>query len=152
MSYIIKCCTLFDITNTGVLHRKPPSNIDETQLSIWQSNRNRQVNFDTLLQVINLRSQPENTTDVIKEKINFKEFNKFGFLFENEEDQDMFSFTFSINHKNVFDDGISNLGALYSDCDGVPMIKIGTEWNKLPNFLDTSPELSNIYFEVLSDE
>jgi hypothetical protein len=89
---------------------------------------------------------------VITEKINFKEFSKFGFLFEGEEDQTMFSFTFSINHKNVFDDGISNLGALYSDCDGVPMIKIGTEWDKLPNFLDTSPELSNIYFEVLEDE
>jgi hypothetical protein len=127
-------------------------NIDEVQLATWQLNRNRQVNFDTLLQVINLRSQPEDTSTVITEKINFKEFSKFGFLFEGEEDQTMFSFTFSINHKNVFDDGISNLGALYSDCDGVPMIKIGTEWDKLPNFLDTSPELSNIYFEVLEDE
>ena len=152
MSYIIKCYTLFDITNTGVLHRKPPVNIDEVQLATWQLNRNRQVNFDTLLQVINLRSQPEDTSTVITEKINFKEFSKFGFLFEGEEDQPMFSFTFSINHKNVFDDGITNLGALYSDCDGVPMIKIGTEWDKLPNFLDTSPELSNIYFEVLEDE
>jgi hypothetical protein len=127
-------------------------NIDEVQLATWQLNRNRQVNFDTLLQVINLRSQPEDTSTVITEKINFKEFSKFGFLFEGEEDQAMFSFTFSINHKNVFDDGITNLGALYSDCDGVPMIKIGTEWDKLPNFLDTSPELSNIYFEVLEDE
>jgi len=31
------------------------------------------------------------------------------------------------------------------------MVKTGREWNKLPDFLDTSPELKNIYFEVLSD-
>jgi len=43
------------------------------------------------------------------------------------------------------------LGGLYSDCEGVPMIKVGTEWDKLPNFLDTSPELRNIYFEVIHE-
>jgi hypothetical protein len=32
------------------------------------------------------------------------------------------------------------------------MIKIGSEWEKLPNFLDVTPELRNIYFEVLNDE
>jgi hypothetical protein len=32
------------------------------------------------------------------------------------------------------------------------MIKVGTEFEKLPNFLDTTPELKNIYFEVINDE
>ena len=52
----------------------------------------------------------------------------------------------------VFDNGIDELGLLFEDCDGVPMIKQGTEWEKLSTFLDTSPELKNIYFEVLSNE
>jgi hypothetical protein len=32
------------------------------------------------------------------------------------------------------------------------MIKVGTEWDKLPSFLDTSPELRNIYFEVINEK
>lgn len=74
----------------------------------------------------------------------------FGFLFEQQEDEEYpcWSFEFDIQHPSVFDDGISELGALYSDCDMVPMIKCGTEWDKLPAFLDTSEELRNIYFKV----
>jgi len=30
------------------------------------------------------------------------------------------------------------------------MIKCHTEWNQLPMFLDTSDELRNIYFKVLT--
>jgi len=121
----------------------------------WQRARNQQCNFDTILQLISLRSQPEDITDPKLLKIQFKEFDKFGFLFENETSDDTYncwSFDFSISHQSVFDDGISELGCLYVDCDSVPMILIGTEWNKLPAFLDTSIELRNIYFEVISNE
>lgn len=149
--FAIRCYTLFDITNTGIFSRKAPSDLDSEKLSSWQKNRNRQVNLDTLLQVISLRSQPENITTVTKFKINFKEFQKFGFMYETEDDTECYSFDFSVNHKNVFDDGISNLGYLFDDCSGVPMLKVGTEWEKLPTFLDTSPELRNVYFEVISN-
>ena len=53
---------------------------------------------------------------------------------------------------SVFDDGVRGLGYLYEDCDNVPMIRCGTEWDKLPEFLDTSPELRNIYFEVMLND
>ena len=78
------------------------------------------------------------------------EFDKFGFLFEQEENEfyPVWNFSFTIQHPKVFDDGISELGALYKDCDGVPMILCQTEWSKLPNFLDGSDELRNVYFKV----
>lgn len=84
--------------------------------------------------------------------VNFNEETEFGFLFEQEDtDQSCWVFEFEIMHPSVFDDGISDLGALYNDCDGVPMIKCGTEWDKLPAFLDTTPEMRNIYFKMISD-
>lgn len=152
MSYRIKCHTLFDITNTGVANRKIPSTLSIDEIDDWKKRRNTQSNYDTLLQVLGLRSQPEDISRVIKSTVDFTDTDKFGFLFESETPQSYWSFEFSIFHTSVFDDGINELGALYSDCDNVPMIKVGTEWDKLPEFLDISPELRNIYFEVLSNE
>lgn len=152
MRTIIKCHTLFDITSTGVTNRKPPIDLSEEKRNEWVLNRNRQNNFDTLIQVISLRTQPEDITKTSVTEVDFSTDTKFGFLFENEDPQQTWSFTFSIYYSNVYNDGIDELGALYSDCDGVPMLKIGTEWDKLPSFLDTSPELRNVYFEVISNE
>lgn len=148
MSYRITCYTLFDITHTGVLNRsKPGDGIDHDQ---WLKDRNTQANFDTVLQVINLRSQPELITNPKKIEIRFDEFDNFGFLFQQIENETYpcWQFTFDIMHHSVFNDGESELGALYNDCHGVPMILCGTEWNKLPTFLDVSPELKNIYFRI----
>lgn len=149
MSLKIRCYTLFDITKTGVTNRRNSNNPDPK----WQIQRNTQCNFDTILQVTSLRSQPENITDPTQHSIVFSEFDKFGFLFEEEtEPQSCWTFDFTVNFRSVFDDGINEFGYLYSDCEGVPMITIGTEWVKLPTFLDASPELRNIYFEEVHDE
>lgn len=148
MSYRITCYTLFDITKTGVPNRYKPG-IDDNYEQ-WVQNRNTQCNFDTILQAISLRSQPENITNPKKTQIKFNEFDNFGFLFEQEgqETYPCWYFQFEIQHPSVFDNGINELGALYNDCDGIPMIHCGTEWNKLPKFLDSSPELKNIYFTI----
>ena len=151
MRTIIKCHTLFDVTNTGITNRKPPINIPEDKLLDWQHDRNKQNNFDTLVQVISLRTQPEEISKPIVTEVDFTD-DKFGFLFNDEEPQQSWNFTFTVYYKNVYNDGINELGLLYDDCDGVPMLKIGTEWDKLPNFLDVSPELRNVYFEVISNE
>jgi len=152
MSYRIRCYTLFDITKTGVLNRKAPSTYTAEELKVWECRRNTQANYDTILQVISLRSQPEENTDTQEKTINFKEFQNFGFLFDEEEDRTCWYFDFSILHTKVFYDGIHELGSLNTDASGVPIIKTETAWAKLPNFLDTSPELRNIYFEILRDE
>lgn len=148
MSYTITCYTLFDITPSGVLARhKAPDNADVKE---WTHKRNTQCNFDTIVQAISLRSQPDVTKQPKKIKIKFNDFDKFGFLFEQEDDieYDCWVFEFDVQHHSVFNDGVSELGYLYTDCSTIPMIKCGTEWSKLPAFLDTTDELRNIYFEI----
>jgi hypothetical protein len=147
----IRCYTLFDIKYTGVFNRKAPLEYDVEQIAEWNKTRNQQVNLDTILQIISLRGQPENISEVTNIDIDFASFKNFGFLYQNEEPQKCSVFDFSVNHKSVFNNGSDDLGYLYEDCDEVPMLKIGSEWEKLPNFLDTSPELKNIYFEVIED-
>ena len=71
MSYIITCYTLFDITQTNVPNRQRPEvdkDVDE-----WRYKRNTQSNFDTIQQVISLRSQPEVLRKPKKELIRFDE-------------------------------------------------------------------------------
>jgi hypothetical protein len=152
MSYTITCYTLFDITPTGVVNRNRP--VEDEEIASWLYKRNTQCNFDTVLQAISLRSQPEITRMPEKTQIRFDEFTDFGFLFEQKEDElyNCWSFDFQIQHASVFNDGINDLGALHSDCDTVPMIKTDTVWDKLPAFLDTSVELKNIYFKVVKYE
>lgn len=148
MSFKISCYTLFDITNTGVLNRSKPD--PELALTDWLLKRNTQCNFDTILQAISLRSQPEIVKIPELIKIKFNDFQEFGFLFEQQDNEEYncWTFDFEIQHLSVFDNGISELGALYGDCDGIPMLKVGTEWEKLPEFLDTTDELKNIYFKI----
>ena len=146
---IITCYTLFDITQTGVLNRnKPPADQNE---EAWLYKRNTQSNFDTILQAISLRSQPEIITLPKKCEFKFDEFENFGFLFEQLDDEKYtyWKFDFSIQHPSVFNDGINELGYLYNDCHGVPMIKCKTEWNKLPNHIDCTPELKGCPFTTV---
>jgi hypothetical protein len=151
MTYRIQCYTLFDITNTGVLNRSKPA--DVTDEETWRHKRNTQANFDTVLQSISLRSQPDVISKPEKINIRFDKFQNFGFLFEQleEETYPCWHFEFDVYHNSVFDNGIIEFGFLYSDCDRVPMILCGTEWDKLPPFLDTSTELRNIYFTLKND-
>ena len=152
MSFKVSCYTLFDITQTGIVNRSRPGDNDD--MEIWLHKRNTQCNFDTILQVISLRSQPEDIETPTLLKIKFNEYDYFGFLFEEEGDKEhnCWTFNFTVHHPSVFYDGISELGYLYADCDQVPMIKTNTAWNKLPSFLDSSDELRNIYFKVLEND
>jgi len=151
MSYTIACYTLFDITQTNVRNRARPE--EDQMLQAWLYKRNTQCNFDTILQVISLRSQPEVLDSPKQIDIRFDEFKEFGFLFEQEDNATYpaWVFKFTVQHPSVFYDGINELGSLYRDCDQVPMIKNKTEWEKLSAFLDTSDELKNIHFEVLKN-
>ena len=149
----LRCYTLFDIAHTGVTNRRTPLNLSESQVHQWNIDRNKQCNFDTILQAISLRSQPEQITKPTKIKVTEDNFENFGFLFEALSDRvSCWVFEFTVSHASVFNDGISELGALYVDCDSIPMINGLDEWNKLPSFLDTKLEMRNIYFEVISHE
>jgi hypothetical protein len=153
MSYRIRCYTLFDITKTGIVNRKPPINGSAEQIKKWEHSRNTQSNFDTVIQIVSLRSQPEEISTPLAKKIELKKSGYFGFAFDTEEKKkSMWEVEFSILHRSVFNDGLDELGFLYNDCNGVPMIKVGTEWNKLPLALDTTPEFKNIHFEIIDEK
>lgn len=148
MSFRITCYTLFDITQTGVLNRSKPG-VDQNYEE-WFHKRNTQINFDTILQVINLRSQPDIISSPKKININFDDFDHFGFFFQQieKETYPCWKFSFEIQHHSVFNNGKNELGYLYNDCEGVPMLLCGNEKSDLPAFLDVSPELRNIYFRI----
>ena len=141
---------MFDITQSGVTNRRRPTIVSDEKA--WEEQRNTQCNFDTIIQLLLLRSQPEDISNVSKDIVNLKDNKFFGFLFEDDTEINYWNFEFSIPHKSVFSDGHTDLGALYSDCEGVPMIKTLYSYSELPLFLDSTPELRNIYFEVISNE
>lgn len=123
------------------------------QIKKWEQSRNTQHNFDTLIQIISLRSQPEEISTPVTRKIDLKKSGYFGFAFDIEEKKkSMWEVEFSILHSSVFNDGIDELGHLYNDCHGVPMVRVGSEWNKLPLALDTTPEFKNIHFEIIDEK
>lgn len=139
--------TLFDITQTNIPNRsRPPDDIDPI---VWEKQRKTQCNFDTLLQAISLRSQPENITIPVKSKLSND--NPFGKLYSKKE-LHAWTFNFTVNHTSVFNDGEDDLGFLYNDCQGIPMILSGEEVPILNNFLDTSFELKNIHFVKYENE
>lgn len=147
MTQRIRCCTLFDVTHTGVTNRsKPPGSDTET----WVKQRNTQCNFDTILQVISLRSQPDLVKSPIKKQVDDELLNKFGFVYQ-QPDVDIYCwiFEFEVHHVSVFDNHVGQFGALYNDCHGVPMIRDNENSIDITPFLDTSDELKNIHFEEL---
>lgn len=145
MSYRIRCYTLFDITQTGVTSRtKLDNNIPD-----WLHARNTQCNFDTILQIISLRSQPEVVRKPERIELNLKEFGNFGVSYKSKNTVSCWTFDFEVHHASVFDNNDGKLGSLYTDCSSVPMIKSNTESINLSNFLNNSSDLKNIHFEII---
>jgi hypothetical protein len=150
MTYKIACYTLFDITQTGVINRSTPP--VDANLAEWTLKRNTQCNFDTVLQVISLRSQPEIIVQPQRLPITKDTKHCFGDHYKFNKNSTHWRFEFYIQHASVFNNGISELGALYSDSNNVPMILIGTEIDSLSNSLNTTTEHRNIYYEIISHE
>lgn len=146
MSYRICCYTLFNITHTGVMNRSKP---DQDDISAWVEKRNTQCNFDTLLQVISLRSQPEIIKLPIEITITDDIRENYGFVYEFDTSNVCWKFEFEVQHPSVFEDGITPYGYLYKDCEGVPMVFCKGQHETMPNFLNTTAELRNIYFEAV---
>lgn len=145
MSHRLACFTLFDITQTGVLNRAKPS-VEMKDVKDWIYKRNTQCNFDTILQIISLRGQPDIISSPKKLEVTLDSTSQFGYLLHDNNTYNCWTFDFEVQHSSVFEDGVEVLGALYRDCQGVPMIKCQTEYPKLSNYLDTDIPTRNIYF------
>lgn len=136
MSDKIACYTLFDITQTGVPNRsKPPEGIDYKE---WVYKRNTQINFDTILQAISLRSQPENISTPKLIEVNDDYFN-IG-------KTTCWMFHFEIRTVSVFSNGNDELAYLKDDVKDVPMLICGTESIQLQSSLSIEKPTKNIHF------
>lgn len=107
----IRCSTIFDITATGVTGHYKPSRIpfvDRAGTTIaserdWNRARNQQRNWETITQLISLRTQVESITDPVCVD------NQWLFEFEVESDT-----IFLLDNDPV--------GILKQDCYSVPML------------------------------
>lgn len=131
----IRITTKFDCTTTGttghyrsqrVPYRDARDNLIEDEKS-WTRSRNQQRNYETLIQLLSLRTQLVNITAA--------EFDGELWWFEIESDRD-----------DVFSD---NFASLKLDCENVPMIVDLGETTQIEPALDTSDSGANIWFMEL---
>ena len=126
----IECRTSFDITATGVIghfrNARPPYN---QSIEIWNRARNQQRNWETLTQLINLRTQIVSMTDPIIDN------NVWSFEFESE--------------ANVWDTGSDPVGVLKQDADGVPMLRDLDNDPDIDETLVTTGARQNIWFNLV---
>ena len=137
----IKVFTLFDITNTDIIRpykialmQSHPSINSEAE---WIIARKQQTNFETILQVLSLRTQPSVLHKPIVKTGSLNKFkiNKKGKIW---------SVVFTIEHDSVYFNGIRDLGLLEEDCEHVPMI-INLDESITDEYLQVG---KNIYFEI----
>ncbi len=133
----ITCRTLFDCSLTGVTGHFRSSEIPfrdrvgqmvHTQAD-WNHSRNQQRNWETLLQIIGLRTQPQDIT--IPEHRN-----------------GVWEFEFRSESPGVFEmhNNPDPLAGLKSDCEGVPMMLNLTEQPAMAPTIATSGADQNIWF------
>jgi hypothetical protein len=131
--------TLVDITDTGVYR----SDFDQLR-------RNQQRNWETVLQILGLRTQPQDMVSAqTSTRVNLSLY-KFGKKFTGL--QNCWQFMFYVEQQDIFGD-INNPTNLFAhDFDSIPIIINLTESVKLdlPLF-QTNGEFKNIYFEVYSN-
>ena len=131
----IKCKTQFDITATGVTGHYKSARIPfrlrtgETiaDMEQWNRARNQQRNWETLTQIIGLRTQIFDVTDPVYQ-------------------DGVWSFEFVTETPGVFGTDAEPFSVLVEDATGVPMLR------ELENNLVEQPVLvpnQNIWFEII---
>ena len=138
----VLCRTLFDCSRTGVTGHFRLSELPfcdcagqpVATFQDWTRSRNQQRNYETLLQIFGLRTQPQEISEpVCKDQI-------WSFSFESENES-----VFSINGNP---DG---LAALKQDCNGIPMMLRLTEKADIEPALVCQDAKQNIWFELVNN-
>ena len=131
----IQCQTLFDITATGVTGHIKPGRMPfhdragnrVTNTESWNRSRNQQRNWETITQLIGLRTQTTDLTTPVKSDNNWQ-------------------FEFEVDNENLFLDNSDPLAVLKADCANVPMIIGLNETQSLTPLLAID---SNIWFTIV---
>jgi hypothetical protein len=132
----IRCRTLFDCTVTGTTGTFRPSQIpyqdaggtEIVNQATWNRSRNQQRNWETLLQIMQLRSQIEVVHPATKHS-------------------DGWHFVFAVDNDMVYGE---NLTELRRDAEGVPMITGLNEPEVQDAVLSCSGTSQNIWFETIN--
>lgn len=133
-----KCQTLFDITATGVtghfkLARIPFTDNSGQQiidLDSWNRSRNQQRNWETLVQLISLRTQISELTNPMQD------VESWSFEFDTESD--------------VFHDGTDPVGVLKADSQGVPMLRELNNISNIESTLIVNGPKQNVWFTPIT--
>jgi hypothetical protein len=131
----IQCQTLFDITATGTTGHVKPSRMpftDQagskiTDVGQWNRSRNQQRNWETVTQLISLRTQVDNLKE--PQLIN-----------------DRWCFEFEVENQNLFTSGMDQLSVLKADCAGVPMLVGLNESAQIGTVLSVD---TNVWFALI---
>jgi hypothetical protein len=134
----IRCLTLFDITETGTTGHFRPTQIPFSNragntinnVADWNKSRNQQRNFETITQVLQLRTQIFDVTVPVKN-------NKW-------------EFEFAVESQEIYQQGQDLFAILKQDCEDVPMIVgLDDEYTLTPSLV-TSGSQQNIWFDLVS--
>lgn len=134
----IVCKTAFDITATGVTGRYRSTRLPfkdragtiiETEAH-WNRSRNQQRNWESITQVLGLRTQALNLTDPVR-------------------NGSCWQFDFEIEATNVYGSIDQPFELLYADCEGVPMILNLDETEVTTPLLCAHGEQQNIWFGII---
>jgi len=130
----VRVHTHFDITATGVTgHYRPArgpfrdrAGQEINNSDSWNRARNQQRNWETLTQLISLRTQIDNVVEPVQ-------------------NQEEWHFEFT-TETDVFNDGTDPVGVLKADSDGVPMLISLDNRADIDPVLITSGTRQNIWF------
>jgi hypothetical protein len=141
MTVTIQCGTLFDITETGVRNHTANARLpfqdqagqDITTEAAWQRSRNQQRNWETVNQILALRTLPENISTPVTQRSDLGQ---------------TWQFEFDIPNISAVSEGDAALSLLLHDCEAVPMITGLAETADLEPALRTQGAAVNIWFAV----
>lgn len=138
----ILCRTLFDCSRTGTtghfrIGAVPYADATGTvirNIGDWTLSRNQQRNFETILQMISLRAQPDVVSDPV-------------------EQAGMWSFEFAVESAGVYSatGQLGSTDALTAECAGTPMIVGLREQPNLDAWMITQGHRQNIWFEPINN-
>lgn len=136
------CRTLFDCSQTGVTGHFRPSEIPftdkagrvVTDQTDWNYSRNQQRNWETLIQILSLRTQPQELTTPIC-------------------DNGIWQFEFVSESEGVFEitGDPDVLAGLKMDCQNVPMMINLGEQPALSPTISIAGANQNIWFETVNN-
>lgn len=126
MKYKVK--TLFDITATGVTGHYKSARAGFIEKDSWDRARNQQRNFETIQQLLSLRTNIFNISKPIRVK-------------------DCWEFEFEVESDGVYGNDQDPMGILRGDAVGVPMLVQLDNIDDIDSILVVGGPRQNIWFE-----